>query len=415
MDQARSEWREGWPLVMSSALGIGVVAIPVYTIGLFVAPLSRDFGWSIGAIVLAQTFLSVAVALLSPLAGMAMDQFGARPLVLGGAIVHALFFAMLAFTGGSLGLFYGIWLLLAVASAATSPILWLKAVVDRFEKNRGLAGSIALCGSNIAGGITPLLAAWLILGYGWQVAYLGLALYMIVTAVPLGLLFFHDKRSLGARAMKRDSLQAAAMPTPEPSGLTLQDARRTREFWVLLASFFFAGAGITGFLVHAVPLLTSRGVSTMMAAGAVTTFSIAAIFGRLGAGWLMDRVFAPRLAAIALAIPVGGMALLLGAPSYPVALLSAAMVGLATGAEYNMISYLTVRYFGFRRYGTISACMNATFTLGCTGGPLLAAWLVSKNGTYDPAIIMFGAAFGLAAIIVLFCRRYEATTPTAGT
>lgn len=383
--QVRSEWREDWPVVLSSALGIG----------------------------LAQTLMSEIVATLSPAVGAAMDRFGARPLVLWGAFRLAVSPATLALTGGWLGAFYALWILRVVATTATSPIIWLKAVVDRFERNRGLASSIALLGSNIAGGITPLIAAWLIMSHGWQAAYLGLALYMIITAVPLELLFFHYRQSLNARSQKRQSGPAAAVLAADIPGLTLQDARKTREFWVLLASFFFAGAGITGYLVHAVSIFTSRGVSTMMAASAVSIFSIAAILNRLGAGWLMDRIFAPRLAAIALAISVGGMALLLGVPSYPLALLASAMVGLATGAEYNMISFLTLRYFGFRRYGTIAAWMNATFTLGCTGGPLLAVWLVSQFGKCDPAIIMFGAAFGLAAIIVLLCRRYEVTMPAA--
>jgi MFS family permease len=406
-DAMTSEWRNGWPLILSCTFGIGVVAIPTYTIGLFVEPLSAEYGWTISAIVFAQTLLALANAPLSPVAGMAMDRFGARPLVLTGALFHAIIFSLLAFNGGSLWLFYALWLLLAVATTATSPMIWLKAVVDRFEKNRGFASSVALCGSNIAGAITPLLAAWLIIEHGWRAAYFGLALYMLVTALPLALIFYHDKRSLVSRAARKSKQPSTTKPEADMPGLLLKEARMTREFWVLLASFFFAGAGITGFIVHAVPMLTSQGVSTIMAASAVTTFSISAIAGRVGAGWLMDRIFAPRLAAVALAIPVGAMALLLGAPSYPVALLAAAMVGISTGAEYNMISYLTANYFGFKRYGTISGWMNTTFTLGCTGGPLLAAWMVTATGSYDTTIIMLGASFGLASVIMLLCRSYD--------
>lgn len=411
-DDVRHEWRTGWPLVLACLFGVGVVAVPTYTIGLFVKPLSDTFGWSISEIVFAQTLYALTAGITSALAGIAMDRLGARPLALGGAMLLCLAFASLALTNGSLTQFYGLWIVAALGTTLTSPMIWLKAIVDRFDRHRGLASSVALCGSNVSGGIAPLIAAYLIAAQGLKSAYLGLAAYMFVSALPLGWLFFHDRLSLDRRVARSSPVARAKAAELQP-GLSVAAAIRTREFWALLLSFFFAGAAITAFIVHLVPVLQSKGIQTILAASAVTAFSIAAICGRLLAGWLIDRVFAPRLAAVAMLLPLGATFALTGDTSYAGALIAATLVGLSTGAEYNMMSYLTVRYFGFRRYGTISSYLNTTFTFGCMSGPLIAAWSYTNTRQYDQTVLFLGGSFLVAATLMLLCRAYPAGFSTA--
>ena len=192
-------------------------------------------------------------------------------------------------------------------------------------------------------------------------------------------------------------------------GMSMAQASGTREFWLITIAFLFAGIGIAGFIVHLVPMLTGQGFSLILAASAVSILSIAAICGRLAAGALMDHMLASRLAAFTLLLPVvGGLAILTVAPSYWVALLIAVCVGLSTGAEFNMISYLAAQYFGLKNFGVISGIIFGVFMIGCLVGQLLPPFLV-RSGSYDHVIVLFIACFSVAAILLLFCRPYSIT------
>ena len=46
-------------------------------------------------------------------------------------------------------------------------------------------------------------------------------------------------------------------------------------------------------------------------------------------------------------------------------------LGLAVGAEIDIVAYLTTRYFGFRRYGVIYGWLYGMFIFGTGVGPPL--------------------------------------------
>ena len=166
--------------------------------------------------------------------------------------------------------------------------------------------------------------------------------------------------------------------------------------------------GIAGYVVHLAPMLTAQGFSLILAATAVSVLSISAILGRLIAGVLMDHMFAPHLAAVALALPViGSLSILMIHPTYWTAIFAAITVGLSTGAEFNMISYLTAQYFGLRHFGVIGGVVFGTFMIGCLGGQMLPPFML-KVATYHEVLVMFTGSFLVAAALLFFCRPHGA-------
>jgi len=134
-----SEWVKGWPIVLSSLVGIALCLSPLpYWALIVIGPeLGKEFGWSIILLGLG----TACFALMNP-----------SPLSL-----------------------YGIFFLLALFSSGTLPITWSKAIVNNFNSSRGLALGIALTGTGLYGFIAPPLIQGLIDGFGWRVAYLGIA------------------------------------------------------------------------------------------------------------------------------------------------------------------------------------------------------------------------------------------------
>ena len=395
---ARQEFGADWPLLLAAMMGVGLASILPYSIGIFMGPIRREFGWSAEIILAAFASIGIMGIIGAPFTGQLIKWFGARALTLAGTIVLALGTMILGLIPNSIAAFFACYIVIAAGHTLVSAIIWQKIIVERFTKARGLAVSIALCGSNIAGSISPLLATLVIEKANWRVAYFALGAYMFLSVFPLAWFFF--------RETSQDIRQSKAEKPIQLVGLTQGQAIRTLEFWVMFVSFMFAGMGITGYIVYLVPMLTSQGLSLLLAASVLSSLSMAALCGRLLAGAFMDHVFAPRLASFALMLPLVSSILLLFLPSsYWIAVTAAILVGLSTGAEFNMIAYLTTRYFGLRDYGAIGGIFYGVFMLGCLGGQQLPALLLRWWG-YEQVIILFGAGFLLASMLMLICRPY---------
>ena len=395
---AREEFRADWPLLLAAMMGVGLASVLPYSIGIFMGPIRREFGWSAEIILAAFASIGIMGIIGAPFTGRLIKWFGARALALVGTIVLALGTMMLGLIPNSIAMFFACYIVIATGHTLVSAIIWQKIIVERFMKARGLAVSIVLCGSNIAGSISPLLTTLVIEKANWRAAYFALGAYMFLSVFPLTWSFFRDtSRNIG---------QSNANNQIQGVGLTPGQAIRTLEFWLMFVSFMLAGMGITGYIIYFVPMLTSQGLPLLLSASVLSSLSVAALCGRLLAGAFMDHVFAPRLASLALILPLASSILLLFLPpSYWIAVAAAVLVGLSTGAEFNMIAYLTTRYFGLRDYGAIGGIFYGVFMLGCLGGQQLPALMLHWWG-YEQVIILFGAGFLIASILMLICRPY---------
>ena len=396
------EFTKNWALLLAASMGVGLSSMHAYSIGVFLGSIHAEFGWPPEKTLSGLGLISVMAGVGSPVCGHFMDRFGARLMGLIGTIVFALGTAALGIIPASYPLFLGCFALIGIGTIMASPMVWQRNVVERFVKGRGLAVSVALCGSNVAGAVSPLLATAFIESYNWRVAYFAVAGYMVLSTLPLAWLFYRDTPA------GRSAAASAAEPAASLSGIAMADALRTREFWLINVAFTLAGVGISGYVVHLAPMLTAQGFSLILAATAVSVLSISAILGRLIAGLLMDHMFAPRLAAVALALPViGSLSILMIHPTYWTAIFAAITVGLSTGAEFNMISYLTAQYFGLRNFGVIGGVVFGTFMIGCLGGQMLPPYML-KVATYHEVLVMFTGSFLVAAALLFFCRPYAA-------
>jgi MFS family permease len=136
------------------------------------------------------------------------------------------------------------------------------------------------------------------------------------------------------------------------------------------------------------------------------------LLGRMGTGYLLDRLFAPRVAvAIFAAAALGFVLLLLG--TIPLAFAGAFLAGLALGAELDIIAYLTSRYFGLRAFGAIYSSLVAAFALAGALGPLVMGAGFDRTGSYRGPLIafLFAALVAAALMTRLGPYRFRAEQP----
>jgi MFS family permease len=188
--------------------------------------------------------------------------------------------------------------------------------------------------------------------------------------------------------------------------MTLEQARRDPFYWTMLLTFLLIGIGLQSVMLHLVPMLRSRGVDPMLAATAQSTLFFGLVIGRLITGWLMDRFFAPRVALAFLIAPIIGIAVLALGGSGWTAFAAAALVGLAAGAEVDVIAFLTSRYFGLMQYSRIYGTYYAVYSLGGGLGPLLTAQALERTGGYAPILWVHISLLAIAALLLSRFRSF---------
>ena len=403
--QTENELAQRWPLIMATCIGIisSSFVLPYYSIGALVTPVTEEFGWSRSQFQTAILFSSGLGALTSPLVGWLNDRFGPRRIALPSMIGLSLGLLTASQLDGQLWMLFLAYGMMALLGAGTIPVTWTRAIATSFFKRRGLALGLALTGTGICASIAPHYTVWLTDHYGWRGAYIGLALVPIVLAWPT--LYFLFK-PLGAGSPSTDEHQAAALSNTLQTGMTLGEAIRGYRFWVLLVSILFAYQGFSGIGPNLFASLTDDGFSRDQAASVQSVFGVSIIVGRVVVGYLVDRLWAPGVAAFCLAIPALGATLLHGPQSFEVAALAAFLIGFAAGAELDLMAFLAARYFGLAHYAKIYSILYATLAV-CSGtAPMVFASVYDATGSYDVGYSIASGLFLVAVVLILLLGRY---------
>jgi MFS family permease len=384
------------PFGSAIALIVGNGAISVFAFGVFIKPLEAQFGWSRASLSGATALCGLLSAIVLPFVGLLIDRVGVRrPLMV--AIV--LFAANVAAVGlsGSLLWFQLLIALTGLTGAAQGPIGYVRSISSCFDRRRGLAIGIAMSGVGLGTALIPVYAQWLIGHFGWRVAYAGLGLAILLLAWPMVFAVIRDPR--GAPAMGGGAATAVA-------GLRLKEVLALPVFWLLAAAVLFVSLTVNGSLVHVVPMLTDRGWSPGRASSVMVAAGLAGMVGRLVAGFLIDRIFAPYVAIVFFLLAIGGV-YALSTQQYVVA--GVIGVGLAAGAEVDMIGFLVSRYFGLKSFGQIYGLLFSIFTVGAGLGPYLVGVAFTAFHHYDEALFGLGCllAVAIACFALIGPYRYK--------
>jgi MFS family permease len=186
---------------------------------------------------------------------------------------------------------------------------------------------------------------------------------------------------------------------------------RQGNFWLMLMAFLLIGIGIQSLIMHLVPMLVMRDVEPMRAAQAQSVVAAALIFGRLAAGTLMDRFFAPRVASAFLVGPVVGVVLLASGASGMGAFIAGMLTGLASGAEVNASAFLAGRYFGLKYFSRVYAWFFSAYSIGAGFGPLITAKAVEHYGDYTEILYILAGLLILAALLLMGLKPFPKAYP----
>jgi MFS family permease len=181
----------------------------------------------------------------------------------------------------------------------------------------------------------------------------------------------------------------------------------------MVGAFFLMSVSFHGYIVHLVPLLTDRGLSAQSAALTASLAGGAALVGRIGIGYLLDRFFAPSVAVWFFCGFALGIFLLWSGAVGGWVFVAVVLVGLGLGAELDVMPYMVSRYFGLRAFGEIYSYTFAVFTLGGVVGPLLMGAGFDATGSYSLVLATFVMAVLTAAGLMTRLGSYRVWEVTA--
>jgi MFS family permease len=394
------ELSRGWPILLSALVGfgLGLSALTFYTNQVFVDPLMKEFGWKASQIQAGIVAMPIGTVLMAPIIGKLCDSIGARPVVLVSIALYAISVASFSLLTPSLTGYYLHWVAMSVLGAGTLAITWTKAINGWFDRSRGIALGIALAGSGITGFIAPQIANWAIGEHGWRTAYLIIAALPAVIALPTAFLLFRDPPKV--------ALAPGAAPVELP-GLTGGQALKTPRFWIMWIAFFMISIGVGALIPNMFRILVSDGFQPAQAAQVAGLIGLSVIAGRIVAGILLDRIWAPLVAFVFLTVPAISC-LLLANPQVGLQYLAVAavLVGLAAGAEFDLIAYMVSRYFGMKAYGQIYSWQFIGFGIGSGFVAPVPELVKEQLGSYDPALYVIAALFVIGGTMLLLMGRY---------
>ena len=386
----------GWVIVGAGAL-MGCVAIgALFSLAVFLQPMSDATGWSRTGISTAMTldFLTMGVAAFGW--GVLTDRFGPRIVVLSGAVLLGLGLVLASRATSLLEfqLVYGV-LVGAAAGAVFAPMM--VTVTGWFDKHRGLAVSIVSAGMGVAPMTISPFAQWLISSYDWRTAQFVIGIAAWVLLVPAALL------------VRRAPAATAATPgVPAEGGedMTARQALRSPQFIVLGLTFFCCCAAHSGPIFHTVSYALACGLPAMTAVTIYSVEGLAGLGGRIVFGLLGDRFGARRVVVVGLmlqALGAGGYYFTRDVGEfYTVAIL----FGLAYGGVMPLYAVIAREYFPMRIMGTVFGGATMISSLGMALGPAAGGWIFDTFGGYGYLYIgSFGIGLAAVAIALAFPSR----------
>jgi MFS family permease len=384
-----------WVIVAAGGL-LGCVAIgAMFSLPVFLLPISRDTGWSVTGVSSAMTIGFLAMAFASIAWGSLSDRLGARIIALIGSVVLAasLFLASKATSLLGFQLIFG----LAVGGAVAAIFAPLMACVTGwFDTHRSLAVSLVSAGMGMAPLTMSPLAAWLVSIYDWRTSLQIIAALVAVVMIPTALLV-RQPPALAAE-------NSGASPDEEPqSAMTLQQVIRSPQFIILLLTNFFCCATHSGPIFHTVSYAISCGIPLIAAVSIYSVEGLAGMGGRVAFGILGDRFGAKHILVAGLLLQAFGALAYFFVRDLGAFYAVAALFGFIYAGVMPLYAVLARENFPLRMMGTVIGGTAMAGGLGMATGPLTGGLIFDTFASYGWLFIgSFGIGIGAFLIAMTF-------------
>ena len=400
----------GWLIVFVSAIGLFLgPPLMVFSFSVFFKPLVVDFHASRAAVSFAFSLFNTVGALSIPCTGMVIDRFGAKRVILVFTLLYGLVLCSALWVGSGLWQLYLLFTIVGVAMASgPAPVPYGVVVSHWFNRHRGIALGVSMMGIGIGSVVVPILAQHLITLFGWRTAFAIFGGAVLLLPLPvLAALLQNDPAQRGLEPDGDENNQLSPLLPQDKQGMSWREIWHSPTFWIMICIFSLTGASVHGAVLHMSAIFTDRGFTAERAAMATSLVGAALIVGRLGSGYLLDRLFAPRVAILFYGATAVGIAMLCAGINGDLALGASFLVGLGLGAEVETMGYMISRYFGLRAFGAAYGHAFAAFMIAGSVGVFLMGTGYDHFHSYTVPLAALCGAIVLALVLLTRLGPYR--------
>ncbi|MEG3125948.1 MFS transporter [Sphingomonas sp. GB1N7] len=391
--------RAAWRVAVGAAIGLVVAFGPAFiaSFGMYVKPISTEFGWSRTQVSAIYSLVSIIGAIGTPFLGFLLDRRGSRPVILVASIALPCALLILPLLPASYPMFLAAGAVLGLVSIISSPAPYVSLLPQWFSARLGRAVAIGMFGSGLGQFGLAMIHGHLLTALPWRFAWAIVAGIVAVVGVTSALVAARDRPAiLAARRAGRMN---------DIIGVPLGVALRTATFWTAAVAFFLVQLVTAAMLTHLAPLLSDRGWGISDAAWLVGLIGIFSLVGRAMSGAVLDKYGFGLLGVIIFPMQAVGCLILASGAGGMAPLCAAACIGLAYGVEADMLPWMLRRTFGLRCFGRLYGIAFGVVQLGSVLGPLIMGVSFDRSGSYASGLVLLAVLSILAAVLVWIASR----------
>jgi len=402
---AKKSLQYGWVVVAAAFIITFITCGVNFSYGVLFLPIVNEFGWSRGLASAVMLVAGIAYAVTLPFTGILADRYGYKWVlaVSAGFLSLGLILSSQIQELWQLYVFTGLLVGLSISASFAIPValvaLW-------FTRRQGLALGVATLGISLGTATIPLLISYLITSAGWRTTLLMAGIAVAVLCIPATLLMRSPPRNMPSAAAgnKESSAGQQALTSDLDTGLTVSQALRTGQFWMLFIMFLLFLSSLGLVMLHLVPYAVDSGIDPVRAAVLLTLIGIFGIAGRLSSGVLSDKIGIKPImlfCTVLLGLNIAFIALY----SEPWAFyVFAAIYGIAYSGFVTQMVRITRKVFGGRALGSVFGALMVSDGIGFGVGPWVAGNIYDATGSYQASFLAAAAGLAVAAVLVIIVK-----------
>ena len=394
----------GWVIVASAFLITFMTCGVNFSYGVFFLPIINEFGWSRGLASVVMLVAGLAYAITLPLTGILADRYGYKWVlaVSAGCLSLGLILSAWITELWQLYIFTGLLVGLSISASFAIPValvsLW-------FNKKQGLALGIATLGVSLGTATIPVLISYLITTIGWRPALLWAGIAVAVICIPATLMMRNAPRINAAKGVSLEPESAAAKQASDlETGLTVSEAFRTSQFWMIFITFLLFLSSLGLVMLHLVPYAVDSGMATMQAATLLTLIGVFGLAGRLASGVLSDRIGIKPIMLFCTVLLGLNIAYIAFSHTARAFYIFASIYGLTYSGFVTQMVRITRSTFGGKALGSVFAALMVSDGIGFGFGPWIAGNIFDATGSYQASFLAAAIGLMLAGVLTVLIR-----------
>ena len=380
---------------LAAAIGTGAGQ---YGFGIFIEPLEETFGWTRSQISASLSFTAVG-SLMAPFLGRIMDKYGTKQVMAISLALTAVGYLLRPFMT-ELWHWYALSLLQYSGYTGASMLPAGKLVGLWFHRTRGRVMGITAMGNNFGGLVVPPMLGGILTLASWQGAYIAVGV-MSALMVVYALLAVRDFPSSSELGDQLDDLPRDGGNSPLLSGVSVQDALRSRAFYAMTLAIVMGTFTYSAILPQIITHLVDQGVSLTIATTALSVFAIFGMIGKFVMGFIAERISARYTLMINLLGQSMFVTMMIWAGSPLIMWISVPLFGYFNGAFGALFQLVVQDAFGIRNYGSIMGIINMSSMVSFGIGPLLAGLSYDITGSYEFVFATVAIMFAVGALSLI--------------